>query len=239
LPADVTDNERLFRVRTALTREDGSDPTPTWLCLACANLLSSDGTAIALMGIDGQPSAFYASGPQYERIEEDQFTAGIGPAPDAYASGVPVLADDLAASPTRWVGLSGSILAAGVQAVFSFPLQAGISSIGTLTWYRLRPGWLDPEQHADALIAAEVVAQTLLALQAGTPDELLAAILREEGSYKREVHQAAGMISVQLGVSVNIAVARLRAWAFANNLSVADAALRVVRGELRLEADDE
>jgi len=54
-------------------------------------------------------------------------------------------------------------------------------------------------------------------------------------SFGAEVHQASGMLMVQLGVSIEIALARLRAYAFAQGRPVSEIAREVVAGTLLLE----
>lgn len=49
------------------------------------------------------------------------------------------------------------------------------------------------------------------------------------------IHQASGMVSVQLGVSLAAALARLRAYAYANDHSLADVAKDVVARRLRFD----
>jgi hypothetical protein len=49
-----------------------------------------------------------------------------------------------------------------------------------------------------------------------------------------EVHQASGMVSVQLDIGVLDALARLRARAFADDTTVRAVALEVIAGRLRL-----
>jgi len=51
------------------------------------------------------------------------------------------------------------------------------------------------------------------------------------------VHQATGMILVQLGVSAEIAFARLRAYAYAHDRRLGDVAREVVERRLRFALD--
>ena len=53
-----------------------------------------------------------------------------------------------------------------------------------------------------------------------------------------QVHQAQGMVMVQLGVSLGSAMARLRAYAYANDRSLADVAHDIVARTLTLEKDE-
>ncbi|MFD0630267.1 ANTAR domain-containing protein [Catenulispora yoronensis] len=54
-------------------------------------------------------------------------------------------------------------------------------------------------------------------------------------TYRAEVHQATGMISVQLGVSLAEALVRLRAHAWAADRLLADVAADVVARRLRFD----
>ncbi|MBV8992163.1 MAG: ANTAR domain-containing protein, partial [Pseudonocardiales bacterium] len=53
-----------------------------------------------------------------------------------------------------------------------------------------------------------------------------------------EVHQATGMISVQLGISVGEAFARLRARAFADDRLLSELATDVVARRIRFDHED-
>ena len=52
-----------------------------------------------------------------------------------------------------------------------------------------------------------------------------------------ELHQAQGMVMVQLGVSLAAALALLRAYAYANERDLVDVARDVVARTLRLDKD--
>lgn len=57
-------------------------------------------------------------------------------------------------------------------------------------------------------------------------------------TYRAEVHQATGMVSVQLGVSLAEALVRLRARAYADGRPIAQVAADVVGRRLRFEDHD-
>jgi len=77
----------------------------------------------------------------------------------------------------------------------------------------------------------------MLETQSRNDTDLLAGDLDDTASHRAEVHQASGMVAVQLGMEVADAEARLRAHAYAVNRSVVDVARDVVRRRLRLVAD--
>ncbi len=168
-------------------------------------------------------------------IEELQYTLGQGPCVDAYRQDGVVAEPDLAEPvAARWPAFTPPALQAGVRAVFGFPLRVGTVRLGALNLYRDRPGPLNDEQHADALVVADVAARWVLDTQAGAPPGAVAKELEAGADFHFAVHNAAGMISVQQGISVTEALIRLRAFAFSNDRLLADVADDVVARKLRL-----
>ena len=122
-----------------------------------------------------------------------------------------------------------------MRAVFGLPLQVGAVRLGALDLYCDRSGPLTDDQHADALVMADVAAQAVLLLQAGAPAGRLAAELEANADFQYVVHQAAGMVSVQLGISVGHALIRLRGYAFGNDRPLVEVADDVVARRLRFD----
>jgi hypothetical protein len=115
---------------------------------------------------------------------------------DAYAQDRPVLEPDLAApSRARWLAITGPAVEAGVRAVFGFPLQVGAVRLGARNLYCDRPGSLTDDQHADALVMADIAAQAVLVMQANAPPERLAAELEAGADFQYVMHQASGMVA--------------------------------------------
>ncbi|MDQ2729050.1 MAG: ANTAR domain-containing protein [Actinomycetota bacterium] len=228
--------ERWLRLATALTAADGVELTVAGMCVAGADVLLVAGASIVLMGIGGETGSTYASASGVEALEELQFTLGLGPGADAYRWGVPVIETRLVvAAPLRWTGFVGPALEAGMGAVFSFPLQVGAARIGAFTLYQDRPGPLGDELYADAVVLAGIVTGAVLAMQAGASDGGLASGLANGGVYHAEVHQASGIVSVQLDIGVGEALVRLRARAFAEGRTVAEVAVDIVSRHLHLD----
>jgi hypothetical protein len=112
------------------------------------------------------------------------------------------------------------------------------STIGTLDIYNRRAGPLDPDQTADAQLLA-----SLATLAVERPDN--ASGIDEVGvavepsapwAHSAIVHNACGMVSVQLGISVDDALLRLRALAFVQGRSVTQLARAVVSRQLAIES---
>ena len=168
-------------------------------------------------------------------IEELQYTLGEGPCVDACREDTVVAEPDLADPVTRrWLAFTPPALQAGARAVFGFPLRVGSVRLGALDLYRDRPGQLSGDQHADALAVADVAARWVLEAQAGAPLGAVAGELEMGADFHFVVHNAAGMVSVQEGISVTEALIRLRAFAFSHDRLLADVAGDVVARRLRL-----
>ncbi|MGH3191986.1 MAG: GAF and ANTAR domain-containing protein [Streptosporangiaceae bacterium] len=203
--------------------------TGAWLSAA------RDGTAGHLMRVtDGVG----------EELAGLQLTLGEGPSLDAAASGGPVLAPDLAGSESgrRWPTFAPAAVTAGAPAVFAFPLRVGAIRVGVLGLYRDKPGPLNTIQLGDALIFADTATLLLLDAQdqgtgdpgpragpGGQPPDL--------ALHRAEIDQATGMLTEQLGVSITAAFVRLRAYAYVNDLRLADVARDIVARRLWLRPE--
>jgi hypothetical protein len=111
----------------------------------------------------------------------------------------------------RWPAFAQAGVEAGVLAVFAFPLHVEAIGIGVLVLYRDRRGALSADELAYGLVLADVATHLVLGLQAGAPADTLHQLLANEPPHWAEVHQATGIISVQLGVALDEAFVRLRA----------------------------
>ena len=150
------------------------------------------------------------------------------PCIDAHRQHTPITEPDLAHPATvRWSEFARSAVDAGARAVFGFPVSIGDVHLGALNLYRDRPGPLTDDQHADALVVADVAARAIITMQADAAPGALGPELESGGNFRFVVHQAAGMVAVQLGIPVNEALLRLRAHAFSSGRTVSDVAADV------------
>jgi hypothetical protein len=223
---------RLARILDAISFDGGSDPAtyPQRVCTAGVDLLGVSGAGLTLMTKNGL-GAVWASDSACLAAEDLQFTLGEGPALDAFRSAAPALEPSLAHAAARWPFFAPAALGLGVRAAFSFPLQVGVIGLGALNLFRDTPGFPSDDELADALVLADVVTEDLIDLQAlgelhwGPSDHL---------GQRARVHQATGMVSVQIDSDMSSALACIRAFAFANEMTIFDVANQVLARTLRL-----
>jgi hypothetical protein len=151
-----------------------------------------------------------------------------------------VLQPDLARTAAqRWPGFTAGALAAGVRAIFAFPLQVGGIRVGVLDLYRDVTGVLNDLELAEALAFADAATSILLQLQSETDgvtgDPGLVAMIED----RAEVHQATGMVSVQAGLALAPSLVLLRAHSYAAERPILDVARDVIGRTLRFDPEDD
>ncbi|MDR3662209.1 MAG: GAF and ANTAR domain-containing protein [Mycobacterium sp.] len=169
-----------------------------------------------------------------ERVEWDQITLGEGPGWDAVTGSGPVAAD-LTVDSRRWPVFAAAATRDGVGAMCALPLQVGAIRVGVLDLYCDAAVPLVAGDFADAVAIADLVSAILLTVgRTGRLAESLGPWWDQPLS-TRAVHQATGMIMVQLGAGARDAYVRLQAFAYANDRLINEVAGDVVRRRLRFD----
>jgi GAF domain len=226
--------ERRLQILAMLVGDGSHELETKRLCEVCAEVTHMAGAGIMLMSGDVPRGSLCTTNAVSDLVEQLQYTLGEGPCVDAYATDRVVAEPDLVhPAVPRWLAFSPPAIEAGVRAIFGFPLQVGAVRLGALNLYSDRPGPLTEEQHANALVLADIAAQGVLVLQANAPNGKLASALEAGADFQFVVHQASGMVAAQLEVSVAQALIRLRAHAFGNDRPLDEIAHDVVARRLR------
>ncbi len=226
---------RILRVVEAFSSQPPGPPELR-LCTAAAALLGTAGLAVSVGASDeltssGLQTVFATDGAR--DAEARQYDLGEGPAYTAHRTGWPVQVPDLELDDS-WPAFAEAAGDLGLRAVFAFPLRSGSISLGALTLYEGVAGELTSEQYADALMVARFAVNLFTSLQAGRPPDELDQVFTDTLASSVEVHQATGVVAVQLGISVGAALALLRAHAFAEACSLPDVATQVIEHRLQL-----
>jgi len=163
-----------------------------------------------------------------DRVAQLEFALGQGPNVDAASSGAVTSADDLGGlvSARRWPLFATEAVLAGVRAMQAYPLNFPGGSLGTACLYSRRPTRLSSAQHVQAQGVAELISLALVDPDSG---ESIGSGLR------MTVHQAAGMVMQQAGITIHDALVLLRSTAFTEDSHVTDLAADVIAGRRRFE----
>ena len=210
------------------------------ICRACVEGLDVHGAAISLL--TGSPSreTLWASDPTADLLEDLQFTLNEGACMQAASTGSPVLVPNLhdSTDAQRWPVFAAAVAEqTDALALFALPLQWGTINLGVLDLYRRTPGGLSRDQWRDAISAADVAALMMLGVRTEPGNGDGDGWLDPPSSARAEVHQATGMVLVQLDVSAEVALARMRAHAFVEQRLLIDVARDVVSRTLRFTED--
>jgi hypothetical protein len=231
-------DDRLHRLYQAINRRDGhGDPLARVqaICDACVEVLPVTGAGVMLMAERVHQGTLYVTDAMIQRLEELQNSVAEGPCIDAYQLGRPVLQGDLTGAGRRmWPLLAPTALEAGIQALFSFPLEIDAASIGALNLYRDRPGPLAHAAVHDARLLAAMATREILDLQADAAPGSLPSRIADLSGDRAIIEQATGMVAAQLDADVLAGGRRLRQVAMEQGRPLAEIAREVVARKLRL-----
>lgn len=209
------------------------------LCRAAVAHVPAEGAAVSLMSSRGSQGVVASADQRSFRLDEVQFSLGEGPSREAYTSRRPVLIAHLDSPEGRaWPMFSQAAAQAGVCGVLSFPLQVGVTAFGVLTIYTAGTESLTSHLVRTSLAFADLATDILLSEEGGAPGRPLHAGVESVLDYRAEIYQAQGAVSVDLGVSLSEAMARMRAHAFSHHQTVAELATLIMAGEIRLDGTE-
>lgn len=207
------------------------------LCTLSAQTTGMTGAALAVSS-NGHRSTVCATDAVSERLEELQLTFSEGPDVDSLRDGWAVLVSDLDdASVARWPWFAPAALDMGAHAVFVLPLRVGAIRLGVLSLYRTSVGGITRVQNTNARELAEAAA---LLLTIDSSEHTAAAFiwaLGDESRFRAAVHQAVGVLMVQLDVEARDAFARLCAYAYVVDTPVGEISDQIVAKRLHLPSD--
>ena len=225
---------RIERILEAMVAQPAG-PIAARLCATAASELETPGVSMSLASSGGLLETIAATVPgrNGDLLQSD---LGEGPTHDAHRFGWPVLVEDFEED-RAWPAFGPAAATIDLRSMFAFPMRRGSVRIGSLTLSRPTAGALSDEHHADALVFARLALDLVLALQSeNAPDELDERFI-DGTANTAGIHQASGIVAVQLGVTVAAALSVLRAHAYTQERSLREVADDVVARRLRLDDD--
>ena len=220
------------------------------VCETAVRLSGVDGAAVAVFAPSRSRELVYATDALGQQIDDLQFTLGEGPCLDAYRTGSPQLCPqlDTDAQLSRWPAFCDGAYELGARAVFAFPVLTQVRPLGVLELYRCTVGDLGPWQRDTAAMCAGAIADTLAgnwrSHLSGAIDAVAAIEAAASGAdaklvagnqfSRATVYVASGMVAVQLGISADEGLDRLRAHTYAQGRSITDVAADIIAKRLLL-----
>jgi hypothetical protein len=215
---------------------------PRRICDLCVSALDVTGAYIMMAQKHAITGTAYTTSRHASYPLDLQLTVGQGPDLDALGTRSPILVDDLDhpddLAVERWTAFLDGMTTSSIRAIFSFPLRIGSNGIGTLTLTRDVAGAMTRPQLSAALMAADAAALAVLYL-AREPGDDFSHLTDGPFSYYPQIHQATGMVQVQLGSGPETAFLMLRARAFATGQSLLDTAIEVLQRRYRFSMEDQ
>ena len=211
---------------------------PIWkwgpdLCAAFVEQLPVAGASICVIGVGGIQSAVCTSDAISAHLDQLEFDLGEGPRTEVSRTDQPVLCADVRSDSHReWPVFGAAAVALGVGALFAFPIMMGAVRLGVVGLYRDTAGGLTQKDLRHARFLARMVATKMVDAAVQTAGQSDALDARRPPGMRREVHQATGMILMQLNITATDAFAALRANAFASGRTVDDVAHDVLTGAI-------
>jgi hypothetical protein len=207
-----------------LDLEPGDD-----LCQPFVDLLPVTGASISVIGRLARRVTLCSSDSLAARLESLQFDLGEGPQWVVMKTGSRCLASDLSPQhTTKWPVFAAEASRLGVGALFAFPITMGAVTVGVVDLYCRTPGGLDNSATALASALATRVSGPAVQAAINSAEQEHDSASAGSPTMRREVHQATGMILMQLGTTATQAFSLLRAHAFVSGRSVEDVAKDVV-----------
>ena len=212
--------------RVTLDDRDGSDFFA--LTLEVADVFGLAGAGVSLA--DGKAMRTVAA--QSERAAAMgliQQQSGVGPCVDSQRTTQPVLVTDLTDHPGKWKEFTKVAATVGVVSVASIPIRLGGVGLGVLDLYH-------DSQHRWTIQEVRLAGR-LARMAASYAFELYRARrtvtqLQQALDSRIVIEQAKGMLAERMGITIDAAFGRLRAYARDTNTPLRAVADAVVQGEL-------
>lgn len=197
------------------------------LLSSCTELTASAGLGLLVRSGSGELELLSATSHQAAEIELYQLQHDLGPCLESVRTGHPVAGGSQTDMVERWGPVGQAIADAGYQSVYAVPLRWHGEVLGALNAFRRIPG---PAAADDALLlqAYADVCTIVIVQSAGQSMQQLTRRVDAALGGRTVVEQAKGVLAYFNEVDMAAAYQLLRARAAAENLTLSEAAARIV-----------
>jgi hypothetical protein len=199
----------------------------------CVELLGGPEVGIMLSDARGNLRHMASSTEQMAVVELFELQHDEGPCLDCFRSGELIANERLDAATDRWPRFGPTALAAGYRMVSALPLRSRAQVIGAINVFHQAVEDIDPPRLRLIQAFADVATVGILQERAISGGAELASQLQYALNSRIAIEQAKGMLSSQMGVSVDQAFDVLRRHARRTNQRIVAVAAGVLDRSLR------
>jgi GAF domain-containing protein len=206
----------------------------TSLTSRCVALLDAAAAGILLVDLDGRLRVVGASTEAIETLELFQIQNDEGPCLDCFRSGQIVLHSDLDVV-SLWPRFVAECAKAGFLSVCAVPLRRNSRTIGCLNMFISEPRGLTDSDMGLAQALADVATIAIIQDQVTRQSTSREEHPQHALASRIVIEQAKGMVAGGTDVNMDIAFARIRAYARDHTLPLTSVAQAIVAGSLAVE----
>lgn len=198
------------------------DSTMALLPIAAAGILLGDS--------NGELHVFASTSEQTRLLELLQVEADVGPCPEAYRTGQPVIVENLGVDAARWPAFAERAAEYNFRAVTALPLRLRIERVGALNLFCSEAGSLTTADVAVAQALADVATIGILHQRIMCRSEQVNQQLQTALNTRLIIEQAKGVLAERGTIDMDRAFNVLRMHARRTNRRLADLARDVIDG---------
>jgi GAF domain-containing protein len=230
MPIDPTDLAKSIGALGSLDLQRGLAPTLQQIADAAKQLFSADAAGLMLVDSEGALRWASASDQTAQAVEDGQERLAQGPCAVAFSQRLPATIANIRTEPD-WGEFAQVLLAEGVGAALSVPVELDGGVVGTLDIYAAEPREWDPSEVAALQAYAGLVASLLSTAVTAQVKGRLADQLQAALEHRWLIEQAKGVLMGRERLDAQTAFERLRSAARASTRRLADVARDVTDGE--------
>ncbi len=207
----------------------------TLLADRCVEVLDVAAAGLMLVAPEGGLRVMASSSDAMRVVELFEIQSEEGPCLDCYASGKPVLNQDLnqdLSIDSRWPVFAPVAIEAGFRTAHALPMRLRGTIIGAINLFDDKPGDMSQTDLDVAQAFADVATIAILQHRAASEAQILNEQLTHALNSRIVIEQAKGMVAERENLNMEDAFLRLRRHSRNHNLRLADVAREVIEGKL-------